>query len=108
MKANVGATGGGRGGGFVRKRRRQLPEPAPTISLSLIGTGGAMPGAQPMRLNERAGRVADAIRAGAGDLRAAVHSVAGGCVLDLGVKAAGGLAAGLSLARVCLADLGDV
>lgn len=68
-----------------------------------------MAGAEQMRLNERAGRVAESIRTAAAELRVGVHTQpCGGCVLDLGVKAAGGLAAGLAMARACLADLGEV
>jgi methenyltetrahydromethanopterin cyclohydrolase len=59
-------------------------------------------------LNRRALRVADALIADAGGLRIAVGAVAGATVLDCGVKAPGGLRAGLGLARACLSDLGDV
>src|SRR5437879_6518716 len=59
-------------------------------------------------LNRRALRVADALTADAGALRIAVGTVAGAMVLDCGVKAPGGLRAGLGVARACLADLGDV
>src|SRR5262249_47051320 len=41
-------------------------------------------------------------------LRIAVHQTAAARVLDCGVKAEGGLRAGLGMARVCLADLADV
>jgi methenyltetrahydromethanopterin cyclohydrolase len=59
-------------------------------------------------LNDSAWRMADRLAADADALRLGVESVGGARVLDCGVKAAGGLAAGLALARVCLADRGDV
>jgi methenyltetrahydromethanopterin cyclohydrolase len=59
-------------------------------------------------LNGRAQRVADAMSTRAAELRIASHTVAGARVIDCGVHAPGGLAAGLALARVCLADLADV
>ncbi|MFO0809959.1 MAG: methenyltetrahydromethanopterin cyclohydrolase [Gemmataceae bacterium] len=58
-----------------------------------------------MTLNERANALADALTA---DPRVAVQTVAGARVIDCGVQAAGGLGAGLTLARVCLAGLADV
>lgn len=58
-------------------------------------------------LNERAKRIVDALDADA--LRIArPASPAGATVFDCGVKAPGGLAAGLTLARVCLSDLATV
>jgi methenyltetrahydromethanopterin cyclohydrolase len=59
-------------------------------------------------LNERAGRLADAMARDADELRIAVGRVGGARVIDCGVKALGGLRAGLGLARVCLADLGEM
>src|SRR5262245_57465898 len=59
-------------------------------------------------LNERAWRLADRLAADAPGLRMAVQTVAGARVLDCGVKAEGGLQAGLGLARVCLADSAEV
>src|SRR5262249_11905394 len=59
-------------------------------------------------LNRRALRVADALAADADGLRSAVGNGAGATVLDCGVKAPGGLRAGVGVARACLADLGDV
>src|SRR5262245_50709072 len=61
-----------------------------------------------LTLNDQACRLADALVARAEQLRMAVHTVAGARVLDLGVSALGGLAAGLALARLCLADRGEV
>lgn len=59
-------------------------------------------------LNDRAVRLADALAADAAILRIAESRPAGARVLDCGASAAGGLSAGLCLARVCLADLADV
>jgi methenyltetrahydromethanopterin cyclohydrolase len=61
-----------------------------------------------MSLNERAVRLADVMAADAALLRIAESRAAGARVLDCGVAAPGGLNAGLGLARVCLAGLGDV
>jgi methenyltetrahydromethanopterin cyclohydrolase len=44
----------------------------------------------------------------AAELRVAVHTTAGARVLDCGIGAEGGLRAGLGMARVCLAELGEV
>src|SRR5438270_622936 len=60
------------------------------------------------RLNRRALRVADRIRADLDGLGVAVHETGGATVVDCGVKAPGGVRAGLELARVCLADLAEV
>jgi methenyltetrahydromethanopterin cyclohydrolase len=60
-------------------------------------------------LNERALLLADNLAARAADLRIAVQTTGDGArVLDCGVKADGGVGAGLGLARVCLAGLADV
>jgi methenyltetrahydromethanopterin cyclohydrolase len=60
-------------------------------------------------LNERALRLAERMMADAAALRIAVHRTSTGArILDCGVKAEGGLHAGLAMARVCLSDLGDV
>jgi methenyltetrahydromethanopterin cyclohydrolase len=62
-----------------------------------------------LELNQRAHRFVEAMIGAADESRIAVHTLdAGTRVLDCGVKAAGGIAAGLNLARVCLADLADV
>src|SRR4051812_36884296 len=61
-----------------------------------------------MTLNERAWRVADEIEAHAEAWRVAVHKVGGARVLDCGGAVDGSLAAGLAMARACLADLGTV
>jgi methenyltetrahydromethanopterin cyclohydrolase len=60
-------------------------------------------------LNERALRVAEQIIEDAASLRITVQRItAGARILDCGIKAEGGLQAGLAMARVCLSDLGDV
>ena len=62
-----------------------------------------------MTLNERAQRLADHMAANAAQLRIEVQqTTAGARILDCGVRTDGGLQAGLGLARVCLAGLGDV
>ena len=61
-----------------------------------------------LSLNERAQRLADHLAANATTLRIEVLQTAGARVLDCGVKADGGLQAGLGLARVCLAGQGEV
>lgn len=63
----------------------------------------------PMSLNERAQRLADYMVANAATLRIAVQQTAAGArLLDCGINSLGGLQAGLGLARICLAGLGDV
>lgn len=60
-------------------------------------------------LNERAQRLADHMATTAAALRVNVSTVpAGGRILDCGVKTPGGIQAGLSLARVCLAGQGEI
>jgi methenyltetrahydromethanopterin cyclohydrolase len=59
-------------------------------------------------LNQRAMRVADRMAADVDGLRIERLQVAGATVLDCGVNAIGGIHAGLEMARVCLADLGEV
>src|SRR5207302_7911874 len=60
-------------------------------------------------LNERALRLADYMAANAATLRIAVEVTGSGMrVLDCGIQSPGGLQAGLGLAKVCLAGLGDV
>lgn len=62
-----------------------------------------------MNLNDRAWRCGNRVRRSAERLRCEVRpSVGGACTLDCGVQARGGLAAGLALARICLADLAEV
>ena len=59
------------------------------------------------RLNTAAARLVEQCR-GDSKLRIETRNVAGARVLDFGIRATGGLAAGLALARICLADGGDV
>jgi methenyltetrahydromethanopterin cyclohydrolase len=60
-------------------------------------------------LNERARDLVDEMGDALDLLRITVHQTGNGArVLDCGVKAEGGLRAGLALARACLADLADV
>jgi methenyltetrahydromethanopterin cyclohydrolase len=62
-----------------------------------------------LTLNERAWRLADELAGKAETLRVAVETTtAGARLIDCGIRSAGGLQAGLSLARVCLADLAEV
>lgn len=60
-------------------------------------------------LNERAQRLADFMVQSAAALRIQVQTTAGGArILDCGIKTQGGVQAGLSLARVCLAGQAEV
>ncbi len=59
-------------------------------------------------LNQRAAQLAAIPRGAAECLRIAVSVVEGVTLLDFGVEAEGGLAAGLLLARLCLSDLAEV
>ncbi|MBY0514919.1 MAG: methenyltetrahydromethanopterin cyclohydrolase, partial [Gemmataceae bacterium] len=61
-----------------------------------------------MTLNERAHRIADDLERRAAELRVAVSRVAGARVIDCGGAVTGSLAAGLLMARACVADLADV
>src|SRR5213592_3736634 len=61
-----------------------------------------------MTLNERANLVADFLEKHAERHRIAVSRVAGARVIDCGGAVTGSLAAGLAMARACLADLADV
>ncbi len=61
-----------------------------------------------MTLNERANALADDMERRAATLRVAVSRVAGTRVIDCGGAVHGSLAAGLLMARVCLADLAEV
>ena len=60
-------------------------------------------------LNERAQRLADHLAANAAAHRVEVQTTPNGArIIDCGVKAEGGLQAGLALARICLAGQADV
>jgi len=61
-----------------------------------------------MTLNERANRVADELERRAGECRVSVSRVGGARVIDCGGAVTGSLAAGIAMARACLADLGEV
>jgi methenyltetrahydromethanopterin cyclohydrolase len=61
-----------------------------------------------MTLNERANRIADEVVLHAEQLRVSVSKVAGARIIDCGGAVTGSLAAGLAMARACLADLGEV
>src|SRR5262245_2225357 len=62
-----------------------------------------------MNLNAKACELVSRIIERANELRIQVHDVeGGGRVVDCGVEVRGGLHAGLELARVCLAGLGEV
>lgn len=61
-----------------------------------------------MTLNERANHVADELERHAERYRVGVSRVAGARVIDCGGAVTGSLAAGLLMARACLADLGEV
>jgi len=63
----------------------------------------------PLLLNARAAKIVEAMTAAAEERRIAASEVdGGGLFVDCGVKARGGLLAGLDLARVCLGGLADV
>ncbi len=62
-----------------------------------------------MNLNARTARLCLQISEMAAELRVQIHDVGQGPIfIDFGISAPGGIAAGLALARVCLADLADV
>jgi methenyltetrahydromethanopterin cyclohydrolase len=62
-----------------------------------------------LALNERAQRLADHLASNASNYRVAVHLLASGLrVIDCGIQISGGLQAGLSLAKICMAGLAEV
>jgi len=62
-----------------------------------------------LEMNERAWALADWCVAHATELRVGVHTLASGArILDAGVRAPGGLAAGRALAELCMGGLGHV
>jgi methenyltetrahydromethanopterin cyclohydrolase len=62
-----------------------------------------------MNLNERALRVVDAFLDRTQDFKVAAHPIErGGRFIDCGIHVRGGLGAGVELARICLAGLGEV
>src|ERR1700722_4179571 len=79
-----------------------------TVTNTRGGTRSVVCGDHVMTLNERANLVADALERDAERLRVGVSRVAGARIIDCGGAVTGSLAAGLAMARTCLADLGDV
>ena len=62
-----------------------------------------------LKLNARSLALVEALIKQAPARRVVVHAIdGGGRFVDCGIEAAGGLGAGLDLARICLADLADV
>jgi methenyltetrahydromethanopterin cyclohydrolase len=62
-----------------------------------------------MQLNQRAADLADLLALTADTLRVHVHELSGGTrVIDLGIAASGGWDAGLMLAEICMAGLGQI
>lgn len=60
-------------------------------------------------MNERAWTLADECVARAAELRIGVHTLSSGArVIDAGIEATGGLAAGIALAELCMGGLGHV
>ena len=60
-------------------------------------------------MNDRAWALGDGVAENAAELRAGVHTLTNGSrVLDVGVKTPGGLAAGRTLAEICMGGLGHV
>lgn len=87
------------------------PEPAQPIqsrqSPPAAHAAGASAG--PLSLNRRAAAVFDELAAQTLTARLARHELpGGGQLIDAGIDVPGGLAAGLMLARLCLADLAEV
>lgn len=61
-----------------------------------------------MTLNESAFQIADHVIGAADRLEVTAHTIAGARVIDCGVKAAGGIEAGIAMARAAMAGLGRV
>ncbi|HEX4627178.1 MAG TPA: methenyltetrahydromethanopterin cyclohydrolase [Gemmatimonadales bacterium] len=62
-----------------------------------------------LALNERAWAIADRMAANSAALRVAVRTLPGGArVIDAGIEAAGGYAAGLAFSQICMGGLGDI
>lgn len=60
-------------------------------------------------LNQRAAKLCEHARQNQSDLRIAEHKLTSGAtILDFGVECRGGLAAGIVLSRICMADLSDI
>ncbi len=74
----------------------------------MSAVAGPMSGA-PLALNDRAWEIADRLLANAGAMRVAGRTLANGArVIDAGIEAPGGYAAGAALAEICMGGLGDV
>jgi methenyltetrahydromethanopterin cyclohydrolase len=66
-------------------------------------------GVSDLGMNERAWTIADRCVARAAELRVGVHTLSSGTrVIDAGVDVAGGFAAGIALAELCMGGLGHV
>jgi methenyltetrahydromethanopterin cyclohydrolase len=61
-----------------------------------------------LNLNARAADIADRMAERASELRVDVHTIGGARVIDAGIAAAGGLAAGEAMAHACMGGLGHV
>ena len=62
-----------------------------------------------LSLNKRAWTLADECAAASQEMRVLVHTLpCGARVIDAGIEATGGLAAGLAMARICMGGLGHV
>jgi methenyltetrahydromethanopterin cyclohydrolase len=63
----------------------------------------------PLRMNEAASEIADAMTDQADHLRIQTHRLTGGArVIDAGVQVDGGLEAGLALSEICMGGLGNI
>ncbi|HEU5260373.1 MAG TPA: methenyltetrahydromethanopterin cyclohydrolase [Gemmatimonadales bacterium] len=63
----------------------------------------------PLALNDRARQIADRVLANADAMRVTARTLANGArVIDAGIDAPGGYAAGAALAEICMGGLGDV
>src|SRR5579863_5125452 len=81
---------------------------SPPVNRTAKGPG-AERGMSDLAMNERAWALADQMAERRAELRVAVHTLESGArVVDAGVGVAGGLAAGLALAEVCMGGLGHV
>lgn len=74
-----------------------------------VDAAGASHTTPDLRLNDRAWTIADELESRADELRIVVSRLPSGArVIDAGVNAPGGLGAGLGLARLCMAGLGNI
>jgi methenyltetrahydromethanopterin cyclohydrolase len=71
--------------------------------------GGEVSGTVGLELNERAWRIADAMVAGAKELRVTTRTLPGGArVIDAGIDTPGGYGAGKALSEICMGGLADI